>query len=159
MSGPATMIRNRPSGRPWICGGARPSGAVGEAYRHRLPEEAGKIAYMTRRTIDTKPGDVFDVNIPADGGDPTMTKETRPHDETWRADLEEGTEWSVANPEGRLLADPVSESEAKLIAHAPAMARLLLRIDRLADGEIERQLGADTLDEIRATLIAAGVLP
>ncbi len=104
---------------------------------------------MKTRTIDVKPGDKFTINIPADGREPTMTKQLRPHEETWTSD---GTDigWP-SSPYGD--SNDVRRARVHLAAAAPAMARLLLEL-----------MGDPDLDDyahtrIEEVLRAAGVQP
>lgn len=110
---------------------------------------------MKTRSIDVKPGDVFAVNIPADGGDPTMTKNLKPHEETWAA-VEvtyDQTEIEVVDSEVRIAISFYEPSRARLASQAPAMARLLL--ETTEDGRpIE-----DWRERVAVVLRAAGVLP
>lgn len=95
-------------------------------------------------TYDTTPPiTTHGVSLVLPGRDIQFGEEEGPHGESWCT----ATETDVAR--------------ARLAAQAPAMARLLLKVIADADdgGEVMSALGYKTIDEMRAVLRAAGVLP
>lgn len=96
---------------------------------------------------------------------------TKPHEETWTAKPENDADdpvWMVVAPDSTVMADTIEEPAAKLIAQAPAMARLLLKLQWVewehcsicpsCSGAAEGY-GHKPDCELVSVLRAAGVLP